>query len=43
MEVTESDISNFFQTLSLDQYTCLIQLSMKVETLLGATTAFGHC
>jgi hypothetical protein len=42
-QVTESNIAKLFQTLYLEQYVCLTQLSTLVDTLLGATPDVEYC
>jgi hypothetical protein len=41
--VTKSNIAKLFQTLYLDQYVCLTQLSTLVDTPLGATPDVEYC
>jgi hypothetical protein len=42
MIITERDIPKPFQILHLGQHICPTQLSIVVDTLLGATTALEH-
>ena len=43
MNITKCDISKLFQTLHLGQHICLTQLSIVVDTPLGATIALVCC